>query len=95
MITDLQEFKTAKAVNKAKPIVSRQRAVIAAGTLLTALADCERNDILAALRFDMTPDDLLALETFTFHLNHRIEDRVNGYDYRKQRGKGTSDQQPA
>ncbi len=89
-ITSIKGFRAAK-VAKERPLVSRRRAVIAAGSLLTALADCERNDLLAALRFDLTPDDLLAIETFIFHLQHRIEDRVNGHIGRK----GTGDQQPA
>jgi hypothetical protein len=89
-LINLQEFKTAKG--KTKPLVSRQRAVLAAGALLITLADCERNDLLAAMRFDMTPDDLTAIEAFIFHLQHRITERIHN---ERIRSKGTSDQQPA
>ena len=82
MVVDIAVLKTERAA-KEKPLISRNRAVLAAGTLLTALADCERNDLLAALRFDLTPDDVTALEAFIFHLKHRIEDRKNGYQRRK------------
>ena len=90
VITSIEEFKTAKTA-KAKPLVSRQRAVLCAGALVVTVANCERNDLLAAMRFDLTPDDLTAIEAFIFHLNHRIQERVNGYVGRE----GTSDQQPA
>lgn len=82
MVTDLAEFKAAKEA-KAKPLISRRRANLAAGTLLTALADSEQTDILCAMRFDLTPDDMTALECFTFHLQQRIEDRKNGYQRRE------------
>lgn len=87
MVTDLAEFKAAK-VAKVKPLISRNRAVIAAGVLLTTMGDCERNDLLTTLQFDLTPDDVTAIECFSFHLRQRIEDRVNG----KQSGKGIQDQ---
>lgn len=86
MVTSLEEFKAAKAA-KAKPLISRRCASMAAGTLLTALADSEQSDILCAMRFDLTPDDMTAIECFAFHLNQRIEDRKNAY----QRGKRTQD----
>src|SRR6185436_7226413 len=76
-IPTIADFKAAKAA-KAQPLISRRRANLAAGTLLTVLAECESNDLMATLRFDMTPDDLTAIESFIFHLQHRIEDRING-----------------
>ncbi len=86
MVTDLAEFKATKAA-KEKPLISRRRASLAGGTLLATLCECEQVDLISTLRFDLTPDDVTALESFTFHLQQRIEDRKNGY----QRTKGTSD----
>lgn len=83
MVTDLAEFKAAKEAKAKPPLVSRRRANLAAGTLLTALEDSEQTDILCAMRFDLTPDDMTAIECFTFHLQQRIEDRKNGYQRRK------------
>lgn len=84
MVTDLAEFKAAKEA-KTKPLISRRRASIAAGSLITALADCEPNDLRATFLFDLTPDDVTAIESFIFHLQHRIRERLNGYQQRTER----------
>lgn len=78
MVTDLAEYKAAKTA-KEKPLISRRRASLTGGALLTTLCDCEQVDLLSTLRFDLTPDDMTALESFVFHLQQRIEDRKNGY----------------
>ncbi len=81
MVTRIEEFKTAKAA-KAKPLVSRRRAALAAGTLLDVLSRSEASDILATMRFDLAPADMQSIECFVFHLQSRIEDHLNGYSKR-------------
>lgn len=72
-----------------KALISRRRASRVLAALLLALSDAEKNDLMAVLRFDLTPEDVNSLETFTGNLFTRIEDRVYG----RQRGtKGTKDQ---
>ncbi len=73
---NIVDFKAAKEAKK-EPLIPRRRAVLAAGTLVSMLADCESNDLLATFRFDMTPDDVTAIEAFIFHLQQRIKDRTN------------------
>jgi hypothetical protein len=92
MVTDFAEFKAAREA-KEVPLVSRRRAGLTAGALYTVLCDAERSDLLATMRFDLTPDDMTALEGFIFHLNHRIEDRQNRHD--GQRNERTEDQRNA
>ena len=73
-------------------LISRRRANQVGGALVTVLADCEANDLMAALRFDVTPEDVNSLETFIGNLAARIEDRVNGRQRRRTRNE---DRQPA
>lgn len=76
MVTDIIKFKAEKAAAKAEPLVSRRRATTTGGALLATLCEAEANDTTATLRFDMTPDDLTAIEAFTFHLQQRIQERL-------------------
>lgn len=46
--------------------------------LLEALGNCEANDLIGALRFDTTPEDLATIQNFTSSLLQRTQDRLYG-----------------
>ena len=89
-VVDIAAFKEQR---EPVALTSRRRAKYVAGALLTVLADSEANDIMSALRFDLTPEDVNSLETFIGNVAARTEDRVNVAN--KNRASRRTDRQPA
>lgn len=72
------DSKVVDIATKRKSLNSHSIASSIGAELLDALGNCEANDLIGTLRFDVTPADIVTIESFISDLKERTRSRLHG-----------------